>query len=321
MELKTEGTYNCIVLLGPTAVGKTSLGVRIANLYGMEIISADSRQVYRGLDIGSGKDIAEYTVDGKTIPYHMIDIADLSEEYNVFHYQQDFYRVFTELQERKAFPVIVGGTGMYLDSIVRAYDLVDVPENSDLRQELESKSLEELDTILLNLKPNLHNKSDLTIRHRVVRAIEIETYMQNPASQEKLQTMIARPDVRPFIIGTTLPRPVLRENIHKRLIERINSGMITEVSKLHENGVSWDRLERLGLEYRFISWYLEGKYESEQIMIEKLYQAIGQFAKRQETWFRGMERKGVKINWLPSVPDQNKKYKAALEMIQMQFIH
>ena len=319
MEQKQK-PFNCVVLLGPTAVGKTALGVRIAKKFGWEIISADSRQTYRGLDIGSGKDLADYDFDDGSgtvihIPYHLIDVADLGSEYNVFNFQQDFYDEFRNQQARNLVPFVVGGTGMYIDSVVRGYDFVPVPENPTLRAELDGKSLEELDAMLLSLKDNLHNKSDLLIRERVVRAIEIELYMRSPECEEAREKIGKRPEIRAFVLGTTLERDEIRKNIEIRLRQRLDEGMIDEVRNLHEGGVSWERLEKLGLEYRFLSLYLEGKLTREE-MFEQLYHAICQFAKRQETWFRGMERKGVKINWLPRVNDRATRLNAAFAMLE-----
>lgn len=313
------GEYNCIVVLGPTAVGKTYIGVQLAGHFGGEVISADSRQTYKGLDIGSGKDLKDYVYNGKPLPYHMIDIADLNIEYNVFHYQQDFYRVFDSLTERKVLPVIVGGTGMYLDAIVRNYELVDVPEDPVLRKELSEKSLEELGEIYLKLKPDLHTKADLLERDRVIRGIEIVLGHQEPKRSELLKGMYPRPEIKPLIIGTTFDRTKVRENIKKRLIERLDEGMLDEVQNLHDSGYSWERLEKLGLEYRWCSLLLQGKIDSKEEMIEKLYIAIGQFAKRQETWFRFMEKNGVKINWLPAVQDKQVRLQSAIELAEKYF--
>lgn len=313
------GEYNCIVVLGPTAVGKTYIGVQLAGHFGGEVISADSRQTYKGLDIGSGKDLKDYVYNGNPLPYHMIDIADLNIEYNVFHYQQDFYRVFDSLIERKVLPVIVGGTGMYLDAIVRNYELVDVPEDPELRKELSEKSLEELGEIYLKLKPDLHTKADLLERDRVIRGIEIVLGHQEPKRSELLKGMYPRPEIKPLIIGTTFDRTKVRENIKKRLIERLDEGMLDEVQNLHDSGYSWERLEKLGLEYRWCSLLLQGKIDSKEEMIEKLYIAIGQFAKRQETWFRFMEKNGVKINWLPAVQDKQVRLQSAIELVEKYF--
>lgn len=207
--------YNCVVVLGPTAAGKTSIGVQLAYRFGGEIISADSRQTYRGLDLGSGKDLDEYTVCGKKIPYHLIDIADLSVEYNVFHYQQDFYRVFDELVSRKVLPIVVGGTGMYLDAVIRNYDLVDVPEIPEIRKKLESKTLEELGKIYLELKPDLHTKNDLLERERIIRGIEIYYGTHGELAEKLKKSMYRRPEINPLVIGTTLEREKIRENIKK----------------------------------------------------------------------------------------------------------
>lgn len=314
--------YNCIVVLGPTAVGKTYIGVNIASHFDLPVISADSRQVYKGLDLGSGKDLDEYTVtvknaDGseekKEVPYYLIDIASLDQEYNVFNYQMDFYKVFNSLDK---IPVVVGGTGMYLDAVIRGYDFVYVPENAELRKHFENKSLEELGQMLLKLKPDLHNKSDLLERERVIRALEIQLYMKSSECELLRKKQLMRPVIKPYVIGTTVSRDVLHKNIKIRLRERIELGMIEEVEGLHKNGASWERLEKLGLEYRFVSQYLEGKISSKEEMEELLYHAISQFAKRQETWFRGMQKKGVTINWLPLMEDKKERLKVALCEVQ-----
>ena len=312
------GKYNCIVLLGPTAVGKTSIGVQLAYQFNGEIISADSRQTYRGLDIGSGKDLCEYTVNGTPVPYHLIDIAYLSQEYNVFNYKQDFYRIFPQVISRGKLPVVVGGTGMYLDAVIRNYDLVDVPENKELRKSLEGKSLEELGRMYLELKPDLHTKNDLLERERVIRGIEI-ALCQGEEAQKIRNRMIVRPDIRPLIIGTTFEREKIRQNIYRRLVERIDEGLIEEVEHLHSDGCSWERLEKLGLEYRYCSLFLQGKIASVEELTQQLFIAIRQFAKRQETWFRFMEKNGVEINWLPAVPDKKIRIDAAVQLVKTNF--
>lgn len=288
------GKYNCVIVLGPTAVGKTSIGVGVAHALNGEILSADSRQTYRHLDIGSGKDLDEYVVDGEPVPYHLIDIIDLPAEYTVYNYQQDFYKAFKEIQGRGHLPVVVGGTGMYLDAIVRDYQLVNLPENPELHAQLEATPLDELAARLLELQPDLHVMADLQEKDRVIKALEI--IEAKKAGYDT--TSVDRPEINPLIIGTTLPRPQMWENIHKRLVERIDEGMLDEVQSIHDSGISWERLEKLGLEYRYCSEYLQGKFQSKDKMIEKLFIAIRQFAKRQETWFRMMEKKGVVINWL-----------------------
>lgn len=328
LKFENNSEYNCIVLLGPTAVGKTSLGVSLASHYGLEIISADSRQTYVGLDLGSGKDIEEYSFERKeddgsvrkvNIPYHMIDIVTLDEEYNVFKYQNDFYSLFRTMEKENKLPFVVGGTGMYVDSIVRGYDFVPVPENEEFRRRSESMSLEELGAMLLKLRPNLHNKSDLLLRDRVVRAIEIELFMASGECEKLRATMEKRPEINAFVIGTTVPREQLRANITKRLRERIDAGMIEEVENLHRSGFSWERLEKLGLEYRYVSCYLEGKISTKEEMFSRLNTAIGQFAKRQETWFRGMEKKGAIINWLPPVSEKQTRLDSAIGLIDAAF--
>ncbi len=310
--------YNCLVVLGPTAVGKTALAVKLAEHFHSEILSADSRQVYKGLNIGSGKDLNEYTV-----PYHLIDITDLSHEYSVYDYQSDFHTAFNEITQRSILPIIAGGTGMYLDAIIRGYNLIKVPTNEGLRENLLGKSMEELAKILINLKAKVgktvHNDTDLTEHHRLLRAIEIETFEQSGQAIEK-QNIKNKAEMKPLIIGTTFPRDILRANIKKRLLSRIEEGMIEEVASLHKD-YSWERLERLGLEYRFISELLQGKIGNKQEMIDKLYIAIGQFAKRQETWYRGMVKKGVTIHWLPhdgTIRDceKNTRYEYSLNIIQ-----
>lgn len=308
-------SYNCIIVLGPTAVGKTSIGVAIANHFNGEIISADSRQTYRCLDIGSGKDLDEYTVDGKPIPYHLIDIIDLPAEYTVYDYQRDFYKAFKEIQSKGKIPVVVGGTGMYLDAIVRDYQLVNLPENKELHEELENTPLEVLAKRLLELQPDLHVMADLQEKDRVIKALEIIEAKKAGYDTTSAQ----RPEINPLIIGTTLERPQVWENISIRLKERLENGMLEEVENIHKSGIEWERLEKLGLEYRFCSEYLQGKIASKDDLYEDLFIAIRQFAKRQETWFRMMEKKGVKINWLPKVADKSARIQKAFNIIEENF--
>lgn len=303
--------YNSVIVLGPTAVGKTAIGVALAHHFGGEIISADSRQTYRHLDIGSGKDLCDYVVDGENIPYHLIDIIDLPAEYTVYNYQQDFYKAFKDITSRGKLPVVVGGTGMYLDSIVRDYQLVNLPENPELHAQLEATPLEELADRLIKLQPDLHVMADLQEKDRVIKALEIIAAKE--AGYDT--TSIDRPEIKPLIIGTTLPRQLMWANIQKRLRERLDNGMLEEVQGIHDSGITWERLEKLGLEYRFCSEYLQGKYETRDAMEEKLFIAIRQFAKRQETWFRMMEKKGVKIHWLKAVPDKSERISEAIELV------
>lgn len=320
--MQSSVKYNTVVLLGPTAVGKTAIGVRLAEKFGWEIISADSRQVYKGLDIGSGKDINEYEFDriqedGSVrhvkIEHHLIDRVTLETEYNVFNFQQDFYSLFDRFSSQGKMSFVVGGTGMYIDAVVRSYPFITVPKNEALRKELSSLTLEDLGKKLISLKGEVHNKTDLLDRERTTRAIEIAVYMQTEEAQQEVQKQ--KRNIIPFVIGTTLPRDILRKNIRTRLYERADEGLIEEVENLHKSGWSWERLERLGLEYRFVSEYLENKISSKEEMLEKLFYAISQFAKRQETWFRGMERKGVPIHWLPLDVDKEVRYRAALDLL------
>ena len=303
--------YNCIVVLGPTAVGKTSIGVALANHFDGEVISADSRQTYCKLDIGSGKDICEYQIDGKKIPYHLIDIVSLPTEYNVYNYQQDFYKVFKDVISRGKMPVIVGGTGMYLDAIIRDYQLVILPENEKLHQELLNTPLEELAARLLKEQPELHTKCDLLEKDRVIKALEIIEAKKKGVDS----TSVDRPEIKPLIIGTTLERPQIWEHISIRLQERLDNGMLEEVQSIHDSGITWERLEKLGLEYRYCSLFLQGKIQSKQELFEKLFIAIRQFAKRQETWFRMMEKNGVKINWLEKITDKQSRINQAIELV------
>ena len=285
--------YNCAVVLGATATGKTALAVKLAQVKHGEIISADSRQVYRGLDLGTGKDLQEYG----SIPYHLIDVCDLSREFTVFHFQQEVYRIFPQLIEKDALPIIAGGTGLYLDAILRGYELIPVPEDTALRKELASKTLPELQDMLIALKPDIHNKTDLEQPERLVRAIEIARYRQEHPESAAVHLHNV-PPIKPKIYGISFERSILRERIRRRLIARIDAGMIEETEQIHAQGYSWERLESLGLEYRFTAQYLQGKIESKEAYIEQLYRAIGQFAKRQETWFRRMERNGIEIEWI-----------------------
>ena len=312
--MSSSKPYNCVIILGPTAVGKTAIGVAVARAFNGEIISADSRQTYCHLDIGSGKDLADYAASeaGAAVPYHLIDITELPAEYNVYNYQQDFYKVFKDITARGKLPVIVGGTGMYLDAIVRDYQLVILPENKKLHEELEATPLEELAARLMELQPDLHTKCDLLEKDRVIKALEIIEAKKAGVDS----TSVQRPEINPLIIGTTLPRPQMWENISIRLKERLDGGMLEEVQSIHDSGISWERLEKLGLEYRFCSEFLQGKIESKEKLYELLNLAIGQFAKRQETWFRCMEKKGIDIHWLPQVMSVEERLMAAENILK-----
>lgn len=284
---------NLIVILGPTASGKTALAVQLANELGGEILSADSRQVYRGMDIGTGKDLAEFQIGGKIIPHHLIDMMDPRQEFSVYDFQKHFYEVFRNLRARQVLPVLVGGTGLYLESVLMNYDMPEAAGNSRLREELAEKSMSELRNIVLAMKRDLHNKTDLDDKERLIRKIEIEQARRNqPALSAD------RPAVHAAVFGIHWERSELRKRISLRLQSRLEVGMIAEVERLHAEGVSWERLDRFGLEYRYIARYLQNLM-SEDEMKSRLQIAIGQFAKRQMTWFRRMEKRGIRIEWLP----------------------
>ena len=281
-----------LAVVGPTACGKTSLAVDVAlAVDGAEIISADSRQVYRGMDIGTGKDIAEYTRDGVTVPTHLLDIVDAGEKYNLFEFQRDFLTSYEDIRSRGAFPVMCGGSGLYVESVLRGYRLLPVPENPELRARLEEKSLEELTAILAGYK-SLHNNTDTDSKKRAIRAIEIEEYYLTCPVEER-----SFPQVNALVVGVSVDREVRRERISRRLRERLKEGMVDEVRSLLDSGITPDQLIYYGLEYKYITLYLTGAMKYDE-MVLGLEIAIHQFAKRQMTWFRGMEKRGVDIKWI-----------------------
>ena len=286
MELNKN--FSLLTILGPTASGKTRLAVALAGELGGEIISADSRQVFRGMDIGTGKDLAEYG----DLPYHLIDICDAGQEFSVFSFQKLFLQAFEEIAQRCRLPILCGGTGMYLDAALRGYRLVPVPENTALRAELSILSLEELAGMLLHLRPGQHNNTDLLDRERTIRAIEIARHELEHADEAE-----PFPAITPLVIGIRIERSRLRARITERLQARLANGMTEEVARLHNSGVPWERLDYYGLEYRFIGAHLRGEL-SYNDMFQKLNSAIHDFAKRQETWFRRMEKHGVRIHWV-----------------------
>jgi tRNA dimethylallyltransferase len=291
MPVKEKKVYDFLVITGPTATGKTALAAKVASMLGSEVISADSRQVYRGMDIGTGKDLDDYLVNGKRVAVHLIDIADPGYKYNVFEYQRDFIAVFNDLRERGIFPVVCGGSGLYVDSIVSGYRMFEVPADEKLREKLETKPMEELTQLLESFGP-LHNITDLDSRKRVIRAIEIETFHRSgPVDQTNF------PALNPLIICVSVDRDTRRRRISERLHRRLEIGMVDEVKGLLERGVKAEDLIYYGLEYKFITLFLTGRMEYDK-MVRSLEVAIHQFAKRQMTWFRGMEKKGCVIHWL-----------------------
>ena len=292
--------YDLIAILGPTASGKTPFAAALAAELHTEIISADSRQIYRGMDLGTGKDLADYTVDGKQIPYHLIDIAAPGYKYNVFEYQRDFLNVYETIKQKGCLPVVCGGTGMYLESVLKGYRLLPVPENPELRTRLADKSLEELTDILKGYK-SLHNTTDVDTAKRAIRAIEIEEYYAHTPVDER-----SFPQMNSLIIGVDIDRELRREKITRRLHQRLEEGMIDEVRRLIEQGIQPDDLIYYGLEYKYLTLYVIGKLTYEE-MFTQLETAIHQFAKRQMTWFRGMERRGFTIHWVDaSLPMEEK---------------
>lgn len=284
--------YNLLVVMGPTASGKTGLAVRLARRIGGEIISADSRQVYIGMDLGTGKDLSAYRLGGPAVPVHLIDIIPPAEEFSVFDYQERFYRCFQETAGRGKIPILAGGTGLYLDAVVRGYRLPAAPENRALREELAGQEMAVLRRRLSALRPAAHNTTDFRERKRLIRAIEIAEFIRAHPGEAEASVRIV-----PLVIGIRCRREDLRRKITERLVSRLEAGMVGEVRRLCAAGVPWERLESFGLEYRYIALYLQGKI-TESEMFQTLNTRIHQFAKRQETWFRGMERKGVRINWI-----------------------
>lgn len=279
-------------VVGPTACGKTSLAVSLAlAIDGAEIISADSRQVYRGMDIGTGKDLAEYARDGRVVPSHLLDIVDAGEKYNLFEFQRDFLAAYDNIKQRGAYPVMCGGSGMYVESVLKGYRLLPVPENTTLRQELEQKSLKELTEMLSRYK-KLHNNTDTDTKKRAIRAIEIEEFYLNTPVQER-----SFPQINSLTIGLSVERDVRRDRISRRLRERLENGMVDEVKGLLDSGISAEQLIYYGLEYKFLTLYITGALSYDD-MAKGLEIAIHQFAKRQMTWFRGMEKRGVEIHWV-----------------------
>lgn len=292
--------YDLIAILGPTASGKTPFATALASELNTEIISADSRQIYRGMDLGTGKDLADYTVNGRQIPYHLIDIAEPGYKYNVFEYQRDFLTAYETIKQKGCLPVVCGGTGMYLESVLKGYRLLPVPENPELRKKLEGKSLEELTEMLKQYK-TLHNQTDVDTAKRAIRAIEIEEYYATSPKEER-----PFPELKSLIIGVDIDRELRREKISRRLKQRLDEGMVDEVKRLLAEGTAPDDLIYYGLEYKYLTLYVTGEM-SYNDMFTGLETSIHQFAKRQMTWFRGMERRGFTIHWVnASLPMEEK---------------
>ena len=292
--------YDLITILGPTASGKTPLAAALADKLQTEIISADSRQVYRRMDLGTGKDLADYAVNGHAIPFHLIDIVEPGTKYNVFEYQRDFLKAYQEVAEKGKLPILCGGTGMYLESVLKGYRLLPVPENPELRASLEGKSLEELTALLASYK-KLHNSTDVDTPKRAIRAIEIEEYYkQQPVEHREF------PQLNSLIIGVDIDRELRREKITRRLKQRLEEGMIDEVRNLLAEGIAPEDLIYYGLEYKYLTLHATGQLTFEEMFLQ-LETAIHQFAKRQMTWFRGMERRGFTIHWLDAtLPTEEK---------------
>lgn len=301
--------YNLITVLGPTATGKTGLAAHLASRINGEIISADSRQIYRGMDLGTGKDYGDYFVEGVEIPSHLVDIEDAGVHYNVFRFQTDFIRVFNEIKSRDKFPVLCGGSGLYIEAVLKNYRLIEVPPNRELRKELEGKGLEELTEILKNLKPKLHNHTDVETDRRAVRAIEIEKYYaENPEFDTSF------PEINSLNIGINFDRELRRQRITNRLKQRLDEGMLDEVQQLLDSGLTPDQLIYYGLEYKFLTLHLIGEISYEE-MFSQLEIAIHQFAKRQMTWFRGMEKRGTKIHWIDGHLEMEHKVREILKLL------
>ncbi len=301
--------YNLLTVLGPTASGKTQLAAHLAARLNGEVISADSRQVYRGMNIGTGKDTVDYVVNGQTVPVHLIDLVDAGYQYNVYEYQRDFLEVYASMQLRNKFPVLCGGSGLYLEAVLNNYRLIQVPVNLALRQELEGKPLGELTKILAGYKSKLHNITDIETEKRAIRAIEIEQFY---AENKEPDTHM--PTINSLVVGVKFDRLSRRKRITKRLHDRLDEGMVEEVRRLLDSGLTPDDLLYYGLEYKYITNYLTGDliYDT---MVDKLNTAIHQFAKRQMTWFRRMERQGTVIHWLDGYQPLEKKMEQVMELL------
>lgn len=301
--------YDLIAILGPTASGKTQFAAALASRLDTEIISADSRQIYKEMNLGTGKDLADYTVNGKQIPYHLIDIAEPGYKYNVFEYQRDFLKAYETVRLKGKLPIMCGGTGMYLESVLKGYRLLPVPENPELRARLNGKSLDELTEILKQYK-TLHNTTDIDTAKRAIRAIEIEEYYAHTPVNER-----AFPQLNSLIVGIDIDRELRREKITRRLQQRLEEGMVEEVRDLIKKGIKPEDLIYYGLEYKYLTLYVIGELTYEQ-MFHDLEIAIHQFAKRQMTWFRGMERRGFTIHWMNAQWSMEEKIAFVTQLIE-----
>ena len=300
--------FDLITILGPTASGKTPLAAALAARLRTEIISGDSRQVYRRMDLGTGKDLADYVVDGYRVPYHLIDIAEPGYKYNVFEFQRDFLKAYEDMRSRGLLPVLCGGTGMYLESVLKGYRLLPVPENPELREKLAGKSLEELTAILASYK-KLHNTTDVDTAKRAIRAIEIEEYYLHQETEAR-----SFPELRSLIVGVDIDRDLRRQKISSRLKQRLEEGMVDEVRTLLNEGIAPEDLIYYGLEYKYLTLYVTGQLTYDE-MFQQLEIAIHQFAKRQMTWFRGMERRGFTIHWIDATWSMQDKVDKIIELM------
>lgn len=302
-----------ITIIGPTASGKTSLATAVACRLGAEIISADSRQVYRRMDIGTGKDLSDYEIDGRHIPYHLIDIVEPGTKYNVFEYQRDFLTAYQNIISRGVLPILCGGTGLYVEAVLKGYRLIPVPENPELRERLAGKEMPELAAILAEIKETnhsvMHNTTDVDTVKRAIRAIEIEDYyMHTPVCAREF------PQIESVIIGIDVDRELRRQKITRRLHERLDGGMVDEVRALLDEGIAPDNLIYYGLEYKYLTEYIIGKISYDE-MFRQLEIAIHQFAKRQMTWFRGMERRGFHIHWIQADWEMKEKVEKVIQYL------
>lgn len=299
-----------ITILGPTASGKTSFAAQLAYNLDTEIISADSRQIYKKMDIGTGKDLSEYVIDGKEIPYHLIDIREPGDKYTLFDYQHDFHKVYDEILSKDKYPILCGGTGLYIESVLKGYNLPDVPANKDLRESLQKKTLDELTEILVSYRP-LHNTTDTDTKKRAIRAIEIAEYQSKQDAGE-----LEFPPIDSIILGVSISRDKRREKITNRLKSRLIEGMIEEVESILDFNVTPEDLIYYGLEYKFVTLFVTGKISYDDMFVQ-LETAIHRFAKRQMTWFRGMERRGFYINWIDADLPLDDKIELALSYIKL----